>query len=301
MNFRDILKRGAGRVVQEGESVTEAGVNTAKAVAKEAVKDIAKQAAKRVAASLAAAAAPYAVPILVVVLPLVIILVLMLAVGSGTAGQLTGVNNPREPGQTTEGPPGDPRDIPPATGDCAGIANTARAEIGVVEVTENDSPRIREYRNGGPPEPWCSDFVSWVLWQSGNRLSPSGTSENYGPTDPSAGLEPSVRNMQAYFNRYEIVLPPGSAVQAGDVVFYDWRRCGGEGNTHNGIVVSYDPNSRTYVSVEGNIGIGGGQEGVGARTRSVSSSCITGFGRLRNCQSAAAILDDFKIRVTRRK
>ncbi len=125
MDFRNILNRGAGRVVQQGESLTEAGVNTAKAVAKEATKDIAKQVGKRIVASLAAAAAPFVVPILVVVLPLVIILILMLAVSAGTAGELTGVNNPREPeGPEEQLPPGEIP--PPATGDCAPLANASK-------------------------------------------------------------------------------------------------------------------------------------------------------------------------------
>lgn len=228
--------------------------------------------------------------------------ILVLAVSSGTAGEHTGVNNPREPGsgQPIDCPPGEacvPEDIPPSTGNCAGIANTARAELGVTEQPpgSNSGPQVDLYTDNNP-EFWCSDFVSWVLWQSGNRLDPNRIPSRVSyRSDRTAGREANVLNMQSYFSRYEIFLPPGSEVQAGDIVFYDFRRCGSVGDTHNGIVVSYNPDSRTYVSVEGNIA-----DAVRSRTYNVSSSCIIGFGRLRNCQSPAAILDYFDVKVVRR-
>jgi hypothetical protein len=221
---------------------------------------------------------------------------LMLAVAGSTASpsNLHGVDNPREPG-VPEGPPGDPGDLPPATGDCAGIANLARAELGVVEVSENYAPRIMEYTDNNV-EQWCADFVSWVLWQSGNRLDPSRIPSRVRYSrDPSAGRENNVLNLQRYFNQYEIGFSRGSAVQAGDLVFYDWSRCGRQGTTHTGIVVSFDAGTGMMTTVEGNMGIGLGREGVGSRSISVTSPCIIGFGRLRNCQSTQGVMEYLRL------
>jgi hypothetical protein len=210
---------------------------------------------------------------------------LFTGVGSGFTGSQQGVQSGEKLTSGTE-------DEVESTGDCSGIVERARAEmeLGVKEVSEDRDKdgRIQQYTNGRI-EPWCADFASWVLWQSGNKLNANYTSNSYKPTDPSAGQEPGVSNMQNYFNKNEIYLPPGSEVQPGDMVFYDWRNCGQPGTTHMGIVASYDQNSRTVRTIEGNTGTGvpGGGEGIGSRQINTSSRCITGFGRLRDCQESA--------------
>jgi hypothetical protein len=216
--------------------------------------------------------------------------ILMLAVAGGQAGELTGVNNPR--GEVECGPGEACEEIPPSTGDCAGIVATANAELaaGVVETSEDTGPRIREYTDNNV-EPWCADFVSWVLWQSGNKLDPGPASYEYSK-DRTAGRESAVVNLSSYYSRFEIFIPPGTGVDLmpGDVVFFNWSSCEGgtKQRTHTGIIADYDASSKVITTIEGNKGVDG-REGVGARRISISNPCITGFGRLRNCQAAATV------------
>lgn len=46
----------------------------------------------------------------------------------------------------------------------------AEKEIGVIEVTENDAPRIRQYLGSCDfytPAPWCACYITWVFKQLG--------------------------------------------------------------------------------------------------------------------------------------
>lgn len=50
------------------------------------------------------------------------------------------------------------------------LLSIAEAELGVIEVTENDAPRIRQYLGSCDfyvPAPWCACFINWCYSQLG--------------------------------------------------------------------------------------------------------------------------------------
>lgn len=50
------------------------------------------------------------------------------------------------------------------------LLSIAEKELGVIEVTENDAPRIRQYLGSCDiyePNPWCAAYINWVYKQLG--------------------------------------------------------------------------------------------------------------------------------------
>lgn len=139
------------------------------------------------------------------------------------------------------------------------ILYIARNEIGYKEGANNNSKYGSEY--GMNYNPWCVMFVWWVfnhagggnLFYGGNKVALCSTLYNY---HNSLG---------------QAVGTTGSALKAGDVVFFDFSGRKKDTN-HVGIVESVT-NSSTIVTIEGNTssGSGGSQsngDGVYRRTRS---------------------------------
>ena len=123
------------------------------------------------------------------------------------------------------------------TGSGAGIAATAKGEVGQVESPpgSNDSPRISEYRSavpGGPVGPWCAYFVSWVAKENGKPLGDNG--QGFARVDDA----------YAWAQRTGRAVPNGPAVQPkpGDLIVWD---------EHMGIVESVGPDGK-ITTVEGN-------------------------------------------------
>lgn len=113
-----------------------------------------------------------------------------------------------------------------ATGDAAGVINTALAEVGYHEGPGNEN----KYGSalGRPPEAWCGDFVDWVLKQNGvNFVSCRSAPGGY---------------------RASHATPGSTGIRAGDVCFFDE---GTGGVVHVGIAVSDEQNGM-WSSVEGN-------------------------------------------------
>ena len=99
MDSDNPVEQEAGETAREGASAVGVGAQKAQVILGEAWNQLKQQVLKRALQSLLAAASPYlTVPVVILTGVLLIIFILVFAVGAGTAGELTGVNNPRESG-----------------------------------------------------------------------------------------------------------------------------------------------------------------------------------------------------------
>ncbi|ANY26114.1 CHAP domain-containing protein [Gordonia terrae] len=114
-------------------------------------------------------------------------------------------------------------------------------QVRVVEAVrrEHAAQRPGTFFSEGADEPWCANFVSWIMRAAGSPLA-----------NPHSGhwRIPGVYTLQEYYaaeNRFEAV--GGYVPRVGDVVLYD--RSSGFGQ-HTNIVVAVD--GETAVTVGGN-------------------------------------------------
>ncbi len=156
---------------------------------------------------------------------------------------------------------------PVAEGDGAAlrqrILELAQAEVGTVEATGSNDGDVLKYPNyfGRGSEPYCADFVSWVLTKAGKPLD--------------FAYVPSLREHLEETGQWKGRSDP----QPGDVVIFNFD---GEGDgDHVGIVKAVNPDG-TVVTVEGNTGADDalsdsatGESGVWNRLRSMD--VILGF------------------------
>lgn len=137
------------------------------------------------------------------------------------------------------------------------ILEAARAELGTVETGENRGA-VLKYPSffGRGAEPYCADFVSYVMRQSGGRMN-----------DPYC---PSIVNQLKRDGNWKGQSNP----QPGDLVLFDWDRDGVA--DHIGLVERVNADG-TIATIEGNTeNPQTGREGVWRRTRTLGT--ILGFG-----------------------
>jgi len=112
----------------------------------------------------------------------------------------------------------------------------------VVELLEqeHDAQRPGTFYSEGVKEPWCADFVSWIMREAGMPLS-----------NPNSGhwRIPGVYTLQEYYEQEGRFVPAGSGrgPEVGDVVLYDNTSWVGQ---HTNIVVAVD--GTTAITVGGN-------------------------------------------------
>lgn len=139
----------------------------------------------------------------------------------------------------------------------ADILKIAGAEIGTTESGENRGGAMKYQKAfGRGPEPWCADFVSWVMTKAGIK-----TNSPYCPT--------FIQQLKKQ-GRWKGQKNP----ELGDIVFFDW---GHDGKAdHVGLVKKVN-NDGSITTIEGNTGHPKtGQEGVWQKTRYKMQ--IVGFG-----------------------
>lgn len=137
------------------------------------------------------------------------------------------------------------------------ILDAARAELGTLESGQNRGAALK-YPNhfGRGAEPWCADFVSYVMQKSGGDMN-----------DPYC---PSIVNQLKRDGNWKGRSNP----QPGDIVLFDWD--GDRVADHVGIVERVNADG-TIATIEGNTDHPQtGREGVWRRTRSLG--VILGFG-----------------------
>ncbi|PQP26861.1 CHAP domain-containing protein [Rhodococcus opacus] len=135
--------------------------------------------------------------------------------------------------------------------------------VGLLEA-EHDRQRPGTFYSEGVEEPWCADFVSWIMREAGRPLA-----------NPNSGhwRIPGVYTLQEYYesqSRFEEV-DGGYRPTVGDVVLYDNSSWVGQ---HTNVVVAVDGDTATTV---------GGNEFGRIRVHTVdwsSDSAVVGFGRL---------------------
>ncbi|MCL2316185.1 MAG: CHAP domain-containing protein [Actinomycetia bacterium] len=168
-------------------------------------------------------------------LSLVMALALTLT-GCGVWPTHAGTTTPRFPGASF--PPGVPTDATTGTAahivpfpavDPTGLDASHQALLTVLQQEYWAQPRGTKY-SGGIDEPWCADFVSWVLHEAGFVLR-----------NPNSGSWriPGIFTLQEYFASVDAWhAPDGHVPVFGDVVIYgDASTIWGE---HTQIVLSAD-------------------------------------------------------------
>lgn len=135
--------------------------------------------------------------------------------------------------------------------------------VGLLEA-EHRTQRPGTFYSEGVEEPWCADFVSWIMREAGLPLS-----------NPNSGhwRIPGVYTLQEYYQSQSRFQEVGSGYRpaVGDVVLYDNSSWVGQ---HTNIVVAVDGDTATTV---------GGNEFGRIRVHTVdwaSDSAVVGFGRL---------------------
>ncbi len=146
----------------------------------------------------------------------------------------------------------------PVSGDFrARILDAARGELGTTETGENRGA-VLKYPTffGRGAEPYCADFVSWVMRQSGGKMN-----------DPYC---PSIVNQLKRDGNWKGTSNP----QPGDMVLFDWD--GDRVADHIGLVEKVNADG-TITTIEGNTeNPQTGREGVWRRTRTLGT--VLGFG-----------------------
>lgn len=155
---------------------------------------------------------------------------------------------------------GSPRDTFPQL-DAAALSPSARSVIDVLRA-QYDAQPPGEHFSEGVSEPWCADFVSWVLNEAGQPLA-----------NPNSGhwRIPGVYTLQEYFQAAGRFADARHRPQVGDVALYAE---GSPMGLHTNFVVAVDDNTITTV--------GGNEEG-GIRVRSFTpgpAAGLLGYGRL---------------------
>ncbi|MGW0175582.1 CHAP domain-containing protein [Rhodococcus sp. NPDC003322] len=139
-------------------------------------------------------------------------------------------------------------------------------QVAVVDLleAEHDAQRPGTFYSEGVKEPWCADFVSWIMREAGQPLS-----------NPNSGhwRIPGVYTLQEYYQSEDRFEPVGGGYRpvVGDVVLYDNSSWVGQ---HTNVVVAVDGDTATTV---------GGNEFGKIRVHTVDwaeDSAVVGFGRL---------------------
>lgn len=143
--------------------------------------------------------------------------------------------------------------------DRSGLSSTQQRVMDVLhEQFEAQPPGTKFSENVA--EPWCADFVSWVMQQAGVPLS-----------NPNSGSWriPGVYTMQEYFVGAGRLIPAGTRPQAADVMLWGPESSMG---LHASIVITADATSITTV--------GGNEGGIHVRHNPIDEKGLLGFGRL---------------------
>lgn len=147
--------------------------------------------------------------------------------------------------------------------DVTALSPTQRQIVQLLE-TEHADQHPGTYFSGGVDEPWCADFVSWIMRGAGHPL-----------TNPNSGdwRIPGVYTLQEYYESKGLFTPVGRGYRptVGDVVLYDR---GGWIGQHTNIVVAVHGDTATTV---------GGNEAGRIRVHTVKwdrDDGVVGFGRL---------------------
>ncbi len=143
----------------------------------------------------------------------------------------------------------------------ASLLDQRQARVIDVLRTEFDAQRPGTAYSDGVAEPWCADFVSYVMREAGMPLA-----------NPNSGAWriPGVYTLQEYYQSAGRFEPPSYLPVAGDVVMYNDPSPFGQ---HTNVVIANDNGVLTTV---------GGNEG-GIRLRNFTAADdpgIVGYGRL---------------------
>lgn len=153
-----------------------------------------------------------------------------------------------------------PQPFPDLPAELTGV----RAEILRIARAEFDSPRPGTFYSQGEGQPWCANFVSWVMDQAGVPF-----------TSPHSGgwRIPGVLTLWAHLREEGRFHAPeeGRTPLPGDIVLYS---AGSRRGEHTNLVISHAEGTLTTV---------GGNEpgGIAVQTFPLDAGGLIGFGRPR--------------------
>ncbi len=155
------------------------------------------------------------------------------------------------------------------------LAEIARREVGVREVTRNDAPRIRQYWSAVPAcegnwkvrAAWCAGFVSWCVREADPEWEDRPAFEGV-----SEWLGWCIKHAEIVCHPDQGVFSKEHAPSAGDIVIFLPHF------SHIGIVTGW--NDGAVETIEGNTNDEGSREGDGVYARRRSLSIIGSIWRL---------------------
>lgn len=168
------------------------------------------------------------------------------------------------------------------------LVEIAYEEVGVMEDSENYSPRIREYQLATAgieikPWSWCAAFTAWCLRETLNDYEARKDLYAIGVTQKRVELESwRCKSARAFswetwaLSKGHKVIPDGRELaKKGDFVVYDFSHIG---------IVAMDQASMglMLVTIEGNTNLQGSREGDGVyvKTRKSHPTVISSFIRI---------------------
>lgn len=149
------------------------------------------------------------------------------------------------------------------------LAKIISQNLPAVEIGKNSGSVVNKFQRSvgiGDGQPWCMAFIFYIFEEFSKKMGISNPVYKTGSTlaewEKTKGKKITVEQAKSNF----------SLVKPGQIMIAK-RDEGG----HAGIVTSVDYNGRKFSTIEGNVGIGGGKQGVGLYNRSVLVKGLIGF------------------------
>jgi hypothetical protein len=149
------------------------------------------------------------------------------------------------------------------------LVNTISQNVPAHEVGNNSGAVVNKFQRSvgiSDGQPWCMAFIYYIFEEFSKKLGITNPVYKTGSTldewEKTKGKKITAEQAKSNFS----LVKPGQIMIA--------KR---EGGGHAGIVTSVDYNGKKYTTIEGNVGIGGGKQGVGSYNRSILVEGLIGF------------------------
>ena len=141
--------------------------------------------------------------------------------------------------------------------------------VPAVETGNNSGAAVNKFQKSvgiNDGQPWCMAFIFYIFDEFSRKMGVPNPVFKTGSAllewEKTEGKKITVEQARSNFS----LVKPGQIMIA--------KRAGGG---HAGIVTSVDYNGKKFTTIEGNVGIGGGKQGVGSYNRSILVEGLVGF------------------------
>ncbi len=149
------------------------------------------------------------------------------------------------------------------------LAKVISQNVPAHEVGNNSGAVVNKFQRSvgiSDGQPWCMAFIYYIFEEFSKKLGTTNPVYKTGSTldewEKTGGKKITAEQAKSNFS----LVKPGQIMIA--------KR---EGGGHAGIVTSVDYNGKKFSTIEGNVGIGKGKQGVGLYNRSVLVEGLIGF------------------------